>query len=363
MIDRGRPRWRRALLIALSIGALAAGCRSVGPRTVTADRLDYSAAVAESWKRQTLLNIIKIRYLDTPIFVDVGQIVSGYSLETALSGGAAAFSGSAADSVQVQGSSRFTDRPTITYVPLTGNKFIAGLMTPIPPDALFSAIQSGWPADVLLRQGVTSINGLRNDEGTLGGRGAPDASFLRVVELIRALQVSGALSFRVVRGKAGEQSSLLVFRQDDAPEGAAEMRDELGRLLRLEPGLKEYRLAYGSAAADEGTEVAVLTRSVFHVMGAMAVRAEVPAEHVAEGRAALGTVAKATRADGRRPLIRCTASKPADASVAVRYRRHWFWIDDRDVLAKREFAFIMLLFTMADTGAEPGKPVITIPAQ
>ena len=371
---RGRPvnsrvnsarTWRAAVLLVV-VASVAAGCRPLGPRTVAADRLDYSDAIANSWKRQTLLNIVKVRYLDTPIFVDVGQIVAGYSMETALAAAAAGFPYTNTDQLSVQGSTKFTDRPTVTYTPLTGSRFIAGLMTPIQPDALFSAIQSGWPADVLLRQGAGSINGLKNEEGSLRGRSAPDPEFLRVVELMRAVQVSGALSFRVVRAKGGENASLLMFRRDHVdPESAEQMR-ELGTLLGLDPGLKEYRLVYGSVA-ENGKEIAVLTRSLLHVMSAMSLRAEVPQSHVAAGRAApgLGPAAPSAPAGAppRGPIIRCTAHKPADAYVAVHYRGHWFWIDDRDILAKRDFAFIMLLFTMADTGAERGAPLITIPAQ
>ena len=48
------------------------------------------------------------------------------------------------------GSGKFTDRPTITYMPLTGSKFIRSLMTPLPPDSVLYTVQSGWPANAVL---------------------------------------------------------------------------------------------------------------------------------------------------------------------------------------------------------------------
>ena len=117
-------RWSAVLLV-------CAGCTSIGPGTVARDRFDYSTAISDSWKRQILLNIVKVRYVDPPIFVDVGQIVSGYTLEYGASAGGTLTSG--ADAVTLGGAAKYTDRPTITYVPLTGHQFQRALMTPLPP--------------------------------------------------------------------------------------------------------------------------------------------------------------------------------------------------------------------------------------
>jgi hypothetical protein len=56
---------------------------------------------------------------------------------------------------------------------------------------------------------------------------------------------------------------------------------------------------------------------------------------------------------------------PADAYVAVRYRGMQFWIDDRDLRSKSSMSFLMLIFSLAETGALPGTaaPVVTVPAR
>src|SRR6516164_1714658 len=130
----------KSLFIGAVLALVLTGCSSIGPGSVARDRFDYSASLSDSWKRQTLLNIVKLRYLDPPIFVDVGQIVSGYSLSTTASAlGTVNWpsAGQAGGSVSLGAQGQYTDRPTITYTPLTGNKFIKGLMTPLTPDSVF----------------------------------------------------------------------------------------------------------------------------------------------------------------------------------------------------------------------------------
>jgi hypothetical protein len=63
------------------------------------------------------------------------------------------------------GSGKYTDRPTITYSPLTGDKFSRSLMTPIPIRGLLFLIQSEYPVDFLFRIGVQTINGVDNRFG------------------------------------------------------------------------------------------------------------------------------------------------------------------------------------------------------
>jgi hypothetical protein len=352
------------ILLALSLGFT--GCRSIGPGSVARDRFDYSAAIGESWKRQTLLNIVKLRYLDPPIFVDVAQIVSGYTLQTTASaGGAVAWpsAGYASGGVNLGGSGQYTDRPTVTYTPLTGNKFIKGLMTPLSPDSVFFTIQSGWPADGVMFATVSEINGLKNQGTSATGVTPPDPAFMRVLQLMRKIQLSGAVAMRIKQDEQKQQTTLLAFRSKDiAPETLADIL-ELRKLLRLDPDAEEIKLVFGSNAVNN-REVAMVTRSIMQQMAAMSSQVEVPAEDVAQGRAAPGWETIANAAGSPRLVkICCAKEAPKDAFVAIPYRGNWYYIDDRDLKSKRTFSFMMLLFTLADTGEKEALPLVTIPAQ
>ncbi len=349
--------------ITLGASALAlSGCSSLGPRTVARDRFEYSAAIGESWKRQTLLNIVKLRYLDPPIFVDVGQIVAGYTLE--LDGSLAGNVGQGNNNMLNLGAAtKYTDRPTVTYTPLTGNKFIKSLMMPLPPESVFYMIQSGWPADGVLLSAVSSLNGLKNQSSTYQGTSAPDPDFLRALALMRKIQLAGGVALRIELDAQKQQTTILALRRPDiAPETKADS-EELRRLLRLDPEASEFKLVFGATAATD-KEVAVVTRSILQLMSTLASQVDVPAEHVADHSAAPGLGKEAEAAGATRlVVIHSSKSAPDHAFVAVSYRNYWYWIDDRDLKSKRMFAFMMLLFTLADTGEREPLPMITIPAQ
>jgi hypothetical protein len=356
---------RRELAIVAGSAALGA-CSSIGPASVARDRYDYSDSLSESWKRQTLLNIVKLRYLDPPIFVDVGQIVAGYSLETGVNVGFQDFTSGAnlGDNSVLGATGKFTDRPTITYTPLTGNQFVKALMTPLPPQAVFFTIQSGWPADGVLLATAASINGLKNQETSISGATAPDPKFMRVLELLRLLQRAGGVSLRVKEDAQKQQASILTFRAQELDESTKAMTVELRQLLGLDPDATEFALVFGGTAAHD-KELAVITRSLLHILTTMAAQVEVPADDVAQGRATPGLE---PTPDGIVPAYRLvqihsSETQPTEASVAVHYRRHWFWIDDRDLRSKRAFAFMLMLFTLSDNGAREAPPLITIPAQ
>jgi hypothetical protein len=331
---------------------------------VAVDRFDYSTAIADSWKQQTLLNIVKLRYMDLPVFVDVASIVAGYSMQTGVS-----VNGTLSSEKAIQGNylaaggqAIYTDRPTITYVPLTGEKFLHGLITPIDPKNIFFMLQAGYPADFLLGLTVESLNGVRNRSTAGGTAREADPEFIRALQLMREVQAAGAVGMRVEEDKARGSTAVLFFRRDDVPADIVEKTAEIRRLLKLPADQQKFVLTY-SPVRGADNELAVNSRSMLQIMGAFASYLDVPEAHLKDHSAlpAFENAAPESRRDAVR--IHSGKEKPANAFAAVHYHGYWFWIDDGDWQTKRAMTAIMFFFTLAETGDSGKLPLITIPAQ
>ncbi len=347
---------RACLLAATMLGA--AGCASFGPVSVDRDRFDYGQAIASSWKQQTLFNIVKLRYHDAPVFLEVGQVISGYQLEGVVSMGGTV---NGSNLLTLGTAGRYTDRPTITYSPLTGAHFLKVIITPIPPPALFLLVESGWPVDLLMRIGVQTINGISNRKAGARGRAA-DPAFVQLLAALRRIQASGAVGLRVEVSRETKQEGLVMtFARKDVPPEVVADQALVKKLLGLPPDAQEFRVVYGSVR--EGDDViAIQTRSGFQIMIDLGADVDVPAPHLAARRTYAPIPEPAGEPLG--PLVRILSgrSRPPDAYTAIRYQDYWYWIDEGDFLAKGIFTFLMVIMTLAEKEEKPPPPVVTIPA-
>jgi hypothetical protein len=349
---------RHAVVIACAATALIAGCASIGPSTVARDRFDYVASISDSLKQQTLLNLLKVRYADAPVFLDVASVINSYAREGEFAaGGQVAPVGRGDSFFGLEGSGRYADRPTITYTPLTGDKFARSLLSPFAVTALVYLIQSGYPIDTVLRICVNTINGLDNSFGSYGNPRSGDARFAALLAVLREAQAAGRLAFRVKPPREGEGVALLV-------RSAREFAQPMADLLGVDANAPEYRVVFGMFPSDR-QEIAVVTRSLLQVMIDFASYIDVPVSDIAEQR--VHAPPRSPEHERQFPpllQVRHGDAPPADAHVALRYRGGWFWIDDRDLKSKAALNILIFLSALTETGAAPGgAPIVTIPAR
>ncbi|MBW8328328.1 MAG: hypothetical protein K0M48_03980 [Thiobacillus sp.] len=345
-----------SLMGTLALLALA-GCVSVPPEQITTDRMDYGQVIAESWKRQTLLNVVRLHYADVPVFLDVGSIINSYSFAGKASAGASLPSRADPDVLNLGAERSWSNTPTVTYQPLLGERFTKSMLQPVQPSAVFQLMQSGWSVELVLRTVVSSINGLRNNSLGVGA----DPGFNELIETLSRIQRAGGLGIRV-EPRQGGSAVVIVLRRGNTHPALIEDSRRVQQLLGLEGDVSEFEITYGLLPRS-GSEVAMLSRSMLELMLELGFGIEVPEADFKVGRVIPGR----RQADSTpyTPLarIRSGAEAPADAYVAVPYRGHWYWIDDSDVASKSTFTFLLILFSLAETGQSAAVPVVTVPSR
>jgi hypothetical protein len=219
--------------------------------------------------------------------------------------------------------------------------------------AIFSLLNAGYPADVVLSFTLRSINGVFNKSRFREA----DPDFPKLLTALREIQMSESLHTQIER-KGPDEATLIVLRGNVPPDVEDEIRT-VRRILKLRADATELTLTLGTLPRSD-TEITVLSRSMLDILIEISTMIEVPPKDIEEKR----TFATHEPPAGTAPPLRVhwSDSKPADAFAAVPYRGRWFWIDDRDIPTKRSFFFLLLFFAVAESGTAQQVPVITVPA-
>lgn len=353
------PRRRRRLALGLTLLCLGACTPGVGPQRLDVDQMGYADALGEGLKRQMLLNMVRLRYADVPTFLSVSQLIAGYQVQATGQLGLNAYPNAAPGNyATVGGTLQYTNRPTFTFTPVTGQRFAQSYLRPLAPAELLSLAQSGAPVDLLFRLGVQSVNGLPNGATQDGQAQEASGGFLALMHALRTIQAAGAVSLRFERGgsERGPDRPRVFLALGDDRSPAGDAARQVRRLLGLPAGVRELEVVYGRQPRGPG-QMAVLTRSVLQVLYELGAQIEVSAADVARGE---------TRpTDPGDRLIRVLQGDraPPDAYAAVPYRGRWFWIEAGDYRSKGAFTFAHVLQVLAESGQGQPTPIVTIPAQ
>jgi hypothetical protein len=365
--------FHRAMAAPIVVALATSGCfTGLGPQAIRSERPDYNEQIAGSADRELLLNLVRLRYNESPLFLELGAVVTQYGVTASVSASGHIESSGSGNASGATGLG-YSESPTVTYTPLAGEDFATRMLTPIPLDAIMLFEQSGWSAERLFLIAAVRVNDVFNAP-TAGGptpEHEPDyEAFAYLAERLQRLRLAGLFGLNW-EPKSGEKQPpgrdprfwLHTPADRDSPLAAdvAAVRRSLG----LEPGKEDFQLTafpFGRRRA----EVGIRCRSLLGVLYFLSAAVEPPAADVAAG---LVTVTKDdqgrpfdwSRVTGKVMRIRSQEERPDRAYLAVQHRGSWFYIADDDQSSKTTFSLLNILFSLQSASGKGKSPLLTLP--
>lgn len=357
------------LLFALPLiflSAISTGCMpSLNEEQLVSAREDFNSVIIRSWDEQMMTNLVRLRYRDNPLFLEVGNVVAHQS---ATIGGVAGLDtelpGKLKPGFGVNGT--LVVSPTITYTPLQGEEFARRLLTPIPPSTIFLLSQSGWSIERLMLTCVQQANGVKNAVSASGP--TPEMAptfrdFHRMSEAFRTLQKDRML--QVEMEKDGHTFTLHLNRSQDAHVDSA--ATVIKELLGLDREKDVFRVT-SKRIATANDEIALTGRSLLSVLFYLSQSVEPSSVDETVGRVTVTKNADGTRFDwnsmlGKVMRIHSSSTEPEGSFVKIFYRERWFYILDSDLETKTTFNLLSYLFNLQAANKADAEPVLTYPVR
>lgn len=362
-IFRRVPFIRHMFIVILPmVQFLGSGCAIVGPRSVSQGRLSYAEAINQTADEQMLLTIVKGRYSETMTLLDVSSVAANMRFRASAStemgfGDGEDYLGNL---VPFSAGVAYEENPTITYQPIQGEQYFRQLMVPIPLDVLLLILRSETQSSNLFTILVNRANNLRNPDFLEIVPHKPNLRWTRFIELYAKLRSAGIAEL-VENPKTDETFNLFI--SDYAPAHSVIVAECL-ELLDLSISIDDSEAIIipisFSVTAEKAQGIGVITRSVYDLFEIMKAAIVVPQAHAEAG---LARTYPPVGLSGQDVKIPFSKTKPDNASLAVRYRGYWFYIDETDQSTKGFFALTRILWSFAGTSSDSqsGAPVLTIP--
>jgi hypothetical protein len=399
------------VIVLLASSAGATGC--LGPKAVRYTRIKYNEVVRDTNDEQLLLNIVRLRYADSVVFIDLPNITSQFEVV-----GRGNYLGGYGNQYHGRtnlgfGELSMRDTPTLSYHPREGREIAKALLTPLSSD-LFSVVNAGADIEQLLLLAVNDINDVSNArEATLLTPSVPEdnSRFVQGIRLLEQLRQRDATELGIEMNEESDGSS------DPIPKGLVQGRDlvnalkdgyvfrargdgemtllkrekelglhvrpayvhsaemeELAKIFGLMPGLNNYRLK--SELSEESnqpppsplgyTTMFLNMRSVLQIMIFLSKGVSIPPEHEFSGIAPVtpgpnGMPYDWTQITAGNFIVHVAKHRPKSAEVAIKYRGYWFYIALNDVKSRAALAFLETLFTLQESDGRNVGPLLTLP--
>ncbi|MDE1181714.1 hypothetical protein [Paraburkholderia sp.] len=350
-----------SLAITLSVACLTSACVHVGPNRLKADQVDYARALGDAKKREILAAVVGLRYADSPAFLTVSQIIAAYTFDTTAGATGNIGSGSLPNYALATGSVSYSNHPTFTFTPTTGDAYASAYIRPLAPTLVLPLAEGGIPIDLLLRISAQSIGGLQNGTA-LGGENAAGApGFFELLQVLRRLQMAGELNVNSRNDKDASRVFLVMGATTSglSPQTTADLR-RARELLHLSPNTRSYEVVYGPSA-EAGDRIPMVTRSVLGILTDLGAQVQVPKDRIADGSTmpTVGLIGGETRPT---IIVRSGTKPPPNAYVAIAYNDATYWVDRNDFDSKYAFTVVQNLMALAEADTNSKAPIVTIPA-
>ncbi|MDP3268159.1 MAG: hypothetical protein Q8M40_03840 [Legionella sp.] len=340
---------------------LLSGCAHIGPKIVHRDRYDYNIAIANSNKQELLLNMVRLRYDQVPMFLHIGTISASSKLvkSGALTGRITFPSGlSSYGETSGTGVIEYTDNPIFNYVPYDDKDYTTQLLRPISLRELSLLLQSAWSISrvfrLLMQQTGSSVNA-PSAARTTSTIPPNYKEFEQMVNVLSEMQQNDAFTWYYSADKYKIEKLILKIRSNYHLSAK-----NLQILNRSDIRIKDNKIIF-SRNPSPG-EVYLSTRSVLGILNYLSKGVMVPPE---DAKAHLLTTTRYPNGklfDWQQVLhdmmkIQYCSTKPEITAVSILYRGRWFYIDDRDGGSKKTLILLSHILGLISSGGQNGDEI------